>query len=36
MGHDMAAIYSRRTREVIAGFFQRHLLGYPTTRPVSK
>lgn len=33
VGHDMRGMY-RRTQDRIAGFFQRHLLGYPTTRPV--
>jgi len=36
MGHDMRDIYNDRTREVIAGFFQRNLLGYPATRPASQ
>lgn len=33
MGHDMVNIYDATTRDQIAGFFQRLLLGYPTTRP---
>ena len=33
MGHDMDGIYNDRTREVIGGFFQRHLLDYPRHPP---
>lgn len=33
IGHQMERMYEGRTLEVVGGFFQKRLLGYPTTRP---